>query len=280
MKLFFTKIGITICFMYSCFYIKPIFCGLGIKQYNTLDKAKDKNIIFNNLELQVIKGATVFSRIVNEAINKKSNSFECFSLLSRGSLVVNSIFKNAFQLDFTLGELLIFTAISLHNHSNFSSFPKSNMFDRSIGSKGRGLLQFTSLESYMKLNTVASVKYLDYRKTPYLLDEFSKTSIHDELRAFKIFYCSEIYNLSLNLSRFIDSVKRLNPPESTLMNEAMVRKIIDGRDEIESELELKAINRFKIYLKLEIATRKVMPGIEFSENLRKIDFFDIKSNVS
>lgn len=160
------------------------------------------------------------------------------------SHVIDSIYTAGVATNATVDQLINFTSIALHNVYLFLSFPVANVNNVLIGSTPRGLLQLLSMISYEAIDSVSEANYI---QRPYLLDTFTKVSIHDEVKTFMRYYSRS--NLH-GIESFIDSVRVLKSEEAPLMNMRTAVAVLNRTYVPQTVLEQRVLNRFNIYYTL------------------------------
>ncbi|ELA41451.1 uncharacterized protein VICG_01556 [Vittaforma corneae ATCC 50505] len=186
----------------------------------------------------------------------------CVYIPEKAEAVIESIYCAAVECGATVEQLINFTAISLHNVYLFTYFPRPNFYDTSIGCTTRGLLQLLSLNAYEKITSVSEI---DYLQKPFLLDTFTRVTIHDEFRTFLRFYNN--YD-TYGIESFITSVHLLQSREAELVNIKSAIEVLNGTYRPRNILEERVLHRFNIYFVLtnQIFSRPRVLGPKAYEN--------------
>lgn len=165
----------------------------------------------------------------------------CIYIPEKAEAVIESIYHAAVECCATVEQLINFTAIALHNVYLFTYFPRPNFYDANIGCTTRGLLQLLSLNAYEKITSVSEI---DYVQKPFLLDTFTRITIHDEFKTFLRFYSNyDVYGIE----SFITSVHLLQSREAELVNIKSAVEVLNGTYRPRNILEERVLHRFNIY---------------------------------
>ncbi|KAI5174646.1 hypothetical protein PAEPH01_2092 [Pancytospora epiphaga] len=113
-------------------------------------------------------------------------------------------------------DLLIFTAIAMHNHNYLLWLQSPRENEKSIGSICRGLMQIKSREYYEKLKLHSSINYIN---EPWKLDLFNEKTISDE---FKLYFREfRLPNARDNASAMLYSVVIMGSLEGQALGNAL-----------------------------------------------------------
>lgn len=162
------------------------------------------------------------------------------NISDRTIVVIRNIYDSAVNADANVEQLVNFTAIALHNVYLFTYFPSPDVYNVSIGSVTRGLLQLKSLNAYENITSLGRINYLE---RPYLLNTFSNTTIQDEFETFLRFYSGQ----QCGLESFISSVHLLESEEAPLVNQMSATEVLLGIYVPINELQARVLRRFNIY---------------------------------
>lgn len=168
-----------------------------------------------------------FEKIVYETMKCVENKNTKIVKPIKTSNVINNIHNAAIKCKATRDQLIVFTAIALHNVYTFYKFPAANKNENinSINDNtSRGLLQITSKCYYTQLTKSSSN---DYLKKPYLLNEFNSKTIFDEFLLFQREFYSRKDKCELVNKVYEKAVLRMTPDEAKLLSCCFICECID-----------------------------------------------------
>lgn len=163
-----------------------------------------------------------FEKIVYKTMKSVENENTEIANPRKTSNVINSIYNAANKCNATRDQLIVFTAIALHNVYTFYKFPAANKNENinSINDNtSRGLLQITSMCYYIELTKYSIFNYL---KKPYLLNEFNAQTIYDEFLLFQRNFYLEKDTCEFVNKVYEKAVIRMNPNEANLLSSCFI----------------------------------------------------------